>query len=52
MPMGKYGIPYMGNKSKIADILMDILPSGKRFIDLFGGGGAISHAAVLKGKWE
>lgn len=34
-----YGVPYQGNKSRIADIILDILPSGKRLVDLFGGGG-------------
>lgn len=32
-----YGVPYQGNKSRIADIIINILPSGKRLIDLFGG---------------
>lgn len=32
-----YGVPYQGNKSRIADILISILPSGKRLVDLFGG---------------
>ena len=34
-----YGVPYQGNKSRIADIIIHILPSGKRLVDLFGGGG-------------
>lgn len=50
--MGKYGLPYMGSKSAIADKIIDVLPSGKRFIDLFGGGAAMSHAAALSGKYE
>ena len=32
-----YGVPYQGNKSRIADIIISILPGGKRFVDLFGG---------------
>lgn len=32
-----YGIPYLGNKSRIADEIIRILPSGNRFVDLFGG---------------
>ena len=36
-----YGVPYQGNKSRIADIICYILPSGKRLVDLSGGGGAI-----------
>lgn len=34
-----YGVPYQGNKSRIADIIINILPEGKRLVDLFGGGG-------------
>lgn len=34
-----YGIPYQGNKSRIADIIVSILPGGERLVDLFGGGG-------------
>jgi hypothetical protein len=47
-----YGMPYMGSKSKIADKIIHILPSGNRLVDLFGGGGAISHCAKLSGKWD
>ena len=42
-----YGIPYTGNKQKIAKYIFDNLPSGERFIDLFGGGGAMTHYAML-----
>lgn len=34
-----YGVPYQGNKSRIADIIISILPAGRRLVDLFGGGG-------------
>lgn len=34
-----YGVPYQGNKSRIADIIINLLPEGKRLVDLFGGGG-------------
>ena len=47
-----YGVPYQGNKSRIADIIINILPAGKRLVDLFGGGGAITHCGMLSGKWE
>ena len=33
-----YGVPYQGNKSRIADIIISILPEGERLVDLFGGG--------------
>lgn len=47
-----YGFPYKGSKNKIAGHLLSQLPSGKRFVDLFGGGGAMSHCAILSGKYE
>lgn len=50
--MAKYGIPYMGSKDKIADDILSVLPGGKRFVDLFGGGFSMSHAALLSGKYE
>ena len=50
--MSKYGLPYMGSKDKIADELLEQMPAGKRFVDLFGGGFAMSHAALLSGKYE
>lgn len=33
-----YGVPYQGNKSRIADRIISVLPAGKRLVDLFGGG--------------
>ena len=43
----KYGVPYQGSKSAIADIIVDAIPSGGTFYDLFSGGCAISHRAAL-----
>ena len=48
----KYGMPYMGSKNKIAEWLIDQLPKAEHFYDLFGGGGAISHCAVLSRKYK
>ena len=50
--MNQYGAPYMGSKSKIAEDILAILPRGKRFVDLFGGGFAMTHCAMLFGKYE
>ena len=50
--MTKYGFVYQGSKSKIADNIINILPRGNRFVDLFGGGFAISHCAILCGKYK
>ena len=50
--MRNYGIPYRGSKRKIAERLISVLPSGQRFVDLFGGGAAMTCAAVVSGKYE
>ncbi len=47
----RYGLPYKGSKSQIAADILKFLPEGSRLVDLFGGGGAISHAASLSYKW-
>ncbi len=47
-----YGIPYKGSKNRIAEDIIDFLPSGKTLVDLFGGGGAITDCASRSGKWE
>lgn len=45
-----FGMPYKGSKSKIARDLIGIIPSGERFVDVFAGGCAMSHAALLAGR--
>jgi len=50
--MINYGLPYMGSKSKIAADLIRMIPSGARFVDVFAGGCAMSHAALLAGRWD
>ena len=47
-----YGLPYMGSKRKIADDIIRELPSGEVLVDLFAGGCAITHCALLSGKWR
>ena len=48
----KYGLPYKGSKNGIAKRIIAYLPKGKRLVDLFGGGGAITHCALLSCKWQ
>ena len=50
--MINFGLPYMGSKSKIAADLIRLIPPGKRFVDIFAGGCAMTHAALLTGRWE
>ena len=47
----QYGLPYKGSKTKIANEIIDFLPPAKVLYDLFAGGCAITHAAILSGKW-
>ena len=47
-----YGLPYQGSKSRIADWVVGNLPSAPVLVDIMCGGGAVSHAAVLAGKWD
>ena len=47
-----FGLPYMGSKSKIAADLIRLIPSGERFVDVFAGGCAMTHAAMLAGRWK
>ena len=46
------GLPYMGSKNKIARKIVDVLPSGSAFVDLFCGGCAVTHAALLSNKYK
>ena len=47
-----YGMPYKGSKSGIAERLIEILPSAETFVDVFAGGCAMTHCAMLSGKYE
>lgn len=42
----RYGLPYQGSKSRIADWVVGNLPSAPVLVDIMCGGGAVSHAAV------
>ena len=51
-----FGLPYMGSKNRIAkELITEIIwnePNAQIFIDLFAGGCAISHSAILSGKFK
>ena len=51
-----FGLPYMGSKNRIAkELITEIIwnePNAQIFIDLFAGGCAMSHAALLSGKFK
>ena len=46
--MARYGVPYLGSKSRIAPWVVERLPSAETFVDLFAGGCAVTHAALSK----
>lgn len=46
------GLPYVGSKARIAVNIIEILPSGRRFVDLFAGGGSVSVAAAVSKKYD
>jgi hypothetical protein len=48
----RYGLPYMGSKSRIAEWLVDKLPRSHTFVDLFAGGCAVTHCAMISSKWK
>ena len=48
----RYGVPYQGSKNKIADFIMSKLPPSPVFVDVFAGGCAMTHCAMLSGKYE
>ena len=48
----RYGLPYKGSKNGIAEWIVENLPSAEIFVDLFFGGGAITHRAMLTSKYK
>lgn len=46
------GIPYQGNKRRIATRVVDLFPAAPVLVDVFSGGCAITHAALLSGKFD
>ena len=48
----RYGCPYQGSKDFIAKAIVEALPPAEVFVDLFAGGCAVTHAAMLSGKFK
>ena len=48
----RYGTPYKGSKNSIAKWVVDSLPASDTLVDLFAGGCAVTHAAILSNKWK
>ena len=47
-----YGLPYQGSKSKIAPWIIEQLPKADCLVDLMAGGCAVTHAAMVSGKYK
>lgn len=47
-----YGVSYQGSKNKIAAEVVYNIPSAPLLIDVFAGGGAITHAALLSQRFS
>ena len=48
----RYGLPYQGSKNAIAEWVVSVLPKSDCLVDLMAGGCAVTHAALLSGKWQ
>lgn len=47
----RYGVPYKGSKNRLAARIVELLPQAGTLVDLFAGGCAVTHAALLSGKF-
>ena len=47
-----YGLPYQGSKNRIAKRLVEALPAAPVLYDVFCGGCAVTHAAMLSGRYQ
>ena len=45
-------MPYQGSKNAIAEKIVDLLPTAENFYDLFAGGCAITHRALIENRWK
>lgn len=52
MRFKSFGLPYQGSKRRIAEAIINNLPSNHCFVDLFAGGCSVAHVAALSGKYE
>ncbi len=48
----RFGVPYQGSKNGIVPWVLSNIPAGDTFVDLFAGGCAVTHGALLSKKYE
>lgn len=47
-----FGLCFQGSKSKLAEKIVALFPPATHIYDVFAGGCAVTHAALLSGKFE
>ena len=47
----RYGVPYKGSKNAIAKKIVDLLPEGRRLVEPFAGGCAVTHCAMTMDRY-
>lgn len=50
--MTNYGLPYTGSKNKLAEKIVKHFPEADTLVDVFFGGGAITHCAIVNNKFK
>ena len=50
--MPSYGLPYTGSKNRLAEKIVHHLPEADTLVDVFFGGGAITHCAMVHCKFK
>ena len=50
--MQNYGFPYKGSKNRLAEKIVNLFPDAENFYDLFCGGCAITHRALIENRWK
>ncbi len=50
--MKNYGFPYKGSKNRLAEKIVNLFPDAENFYDLFCGGCAITHRALIENRWK
>lgn len=48
----KLGVPYQGSKRRLAAKIVDLFPAAPVLVDAFAGGCAVTHTALLSGKFD
>lgn len=50
--MPSYGLPYTGSKNRLAEKIAAHFPEADTLVDVFFGGGAITHCAMVHNKFK